>query len=162
MQPNYLCKNIYRTCCCATNCTEQQLVFTFLFPGYRLSCVGWAHEDTLLQRLLNTCNLGTQAQVRGPNIQQRQKLNTSCLPDYTSSAVAEGSWIFFKFKEKQIVRTERDRNQFQSVIATERSLCKPHWSLFLYICISLHDVVVIESANHIKIKLQFELGSNEK
>lgn len=28
MQPNYLCKNTCRTCCCATNGTAQQLVFT--------------------------------------------------------------------------------------------------------------------------------------
>lgn len=126
-------------------------------------CPAWAEPMKLrCQRLLNTCNLGTQARVRGPNIQQRQKLNTSCLPDYSSSAVVEGSWRFFKFKEEQIFRAERDRNQFQSVIATERSLYEPHWSLFLYICISLHVVVVTESANHIKTKLQLELGLNEK
>lgn len=66
------------------------------------------------------------------------------------------------FKEEQVVRTERDRNQLQPVIARERSLYEPRWGLFLYICISLHDVVVTESANHIKIKVQFELGLNEK
>ena len=153
MQPNYLCKNTYRTCCCASNCTEQQLVFTFLFPGYRLSCVGWAHEDGLRQRLLNTRNLGTPAQERGPNIQQRQKLNTSCLPDCISSAAIEGKWVFLKFKEEQMVRAERDRNRFHSVIATERSLYEPHWNLGLYIWMSLHDVVVTVSANHIEIKL---------
>jgi len=66
--------------------------------------------------------------------------------------VADRSWIFFKFKEEQIVRTERDRDQFHSVIPAKRSLYEP-LELVLYLCISLHDVVFTEPANHIKIKL---------
>lgn len=122
-------------------------------------CPAWAGP-------MKICCLTHETWVRQPkcvgHIQQRQKLNTSCLPDHTGSAVVEGSWRFFMFKEEQVARAERDRNQFQSVIATERSLYEPHWGLFLYICISLHDAVVTESANHIKIKVQFELGLNEK
>lgn len=33
---------------------------------------------------------------------------------------------------------------------------------FFYMCISLRDTVVTESANHIKIMLRFELSLNEK
>lgn len=134
MQPNYLCKNIYRTCCCATNCTEQQLVFTFLFPGYRLSCVGWAHEDMLLQGLLNTCNLGTQAKVRGPSIQQRQKLNTSCLPDYTSSAVVEGSWIFLSLRKSKLLELkETEINSSLQLLWKDPCVSSPLELVFIHL-----------------------------
>lgn len=108
MQPNYLCKNTCRTCCCATNGTAQQLVFTSHSLSQAVLC-GLAREELLPQSLEHT-KPRAWALVRGPNIQQRQKLNTSCLPDYTSSAVIEGRWVFFKFKEEQIVRTERQKS----------------------------------------------------
>lgn len=133
MQPNYLCKNIYGTCCCAAACAEQQLVFTFPFPAYRLSCVGCAQKTGCSG---DCCTHATRAQVRGPNIQRRQKLSTSCLPDNTSSAVVEGSGIF-KFKEEYVLRTEKRQKSIPLYKCSRKIFVWALTRVFFFTCASL-------------------------